>query len=55
MPKRKARRRAWKAIRRWYRRTTRSPKIRLLGLFVSILLAVMQLPELAHQLVSVIT
>lgn len=55
VPKRKARRRAWKAIRRCFRRTAKSPKIRLLGLFVSILLVVMQLAELTHQLVSVVT
>jgi hypothetical protein len=55
MPRRKASRLARKALRRWYWRTTESPKTRLLGLSVSILLVVLKLAELIHQLVSVVT
>jgi hypothetical protein len=55
MPRRKARYRARTALRKWYRRTTESPKIKLFGLSVSILLVVLKLGELIHQLVSVVT
>ena len=55
MPKRKAR--CWmcrlrKAVRRLYRRTTKSPKVGLFGLFGSILLVELKVACLVHQLVS---
>lgn len=55
VPKRKARRRTRKALRRWYRRTTKSPNMWLFGLFVSLLLVALKLGELVHQLVSAVT
>lgn len=54
MPKRKGRRRA-RALCRWCRRKTESPKIKILGLSVSLLLVALKLAELGRQLVSAVT
>ena len=55
MPRRKRGRHARIVIRRCCHRATESPKIRLFGLSVSILLAVVKLTELTVQLVSAAT